>query len=150
MGFTKASAISRELADRLSKRFSALTVTESIGTAGDPIIFAGTGVAGTPNFLIRVTAVDQSIMTDALGLAAVNYTPHMIQFVTEQAAGGANTYILTTVQLLDLIGEVVAMKPQRIEWYAEANGAAITEADITGAKLATTFVPSMYWPATGQ
>jgi hypothetical protein len=140
----KARELSANLASELKIRLSALTITESFDTNGDPVISIGALTAGSHSAIIRTKAIDWPLAKDVLGLASTIYTPHVIQLLTEaNNAAGAGADILTSQEELSLLG-AICKRGTLVEWYHTANGVAITVAGITGAPSAT-YDAEMYW-----
>jgi len=141
----KAQALAHELADRLRARgFTALGVVESFDTDQSPLIIIGAGANGGRNAVIKVGPVVWPLAQDILGLTAPQYTPHVLQLVTEaNPAGGAGADPLTPADLLGIMGQSVLMGCQT-EWYQSASGTAPTAAAIIAGNLKATFAPDVY------
>lgn len=146
----KAIAISRELADVLSKRLATLGtplyVTEGLDSSGNPtlVINDGTPVAGEENFFIRIKPVEWALAKDILGNTATIFTPHVIQIATEAPAAGAfpGEYIPCTA-LLAVLSECVR-KGCKVEWYQSANTVVPVVGTLVAGNLKASY-EELYW-----
>jgi hypothetical protein len=144
----KASAIARELFDRLSKRLT-LAITEGVGTDGDPIITIGTGASASASALIRIVPKDWPLAKDSLGNAATIFGPHKVQLATEaNPSAGAGADNLSRQQLTNILGECLSCGCQT-EWYEEAFGTGPDETTIDAANLKATYA-DIYHPLAAQ
>ena len=142
----KAQAISRELADRLAKRFPTLSVTEGFGTASDPLITIsdGTPAAGEKVIIVRLASDSTGVSKDVLGLDAEHFTPHKVQICTEaNPAGGAGADILAAQDILNVLGEGVNMGC-KVEWFNTASTVVPSEAAMIAGNLVATY-SDLYW-----
>jgi hypothetical protein len=141
----KAQELAHNLASELKIRMSALTITESFDTNGDPVISIGALTAGSESAIIRVKAIDWPLAKDVLGLASTIYTPHVIQLLTESnPTAGAGADILTAQDELTLLG-AICKRGTLVEWYKTANTVAITVAGITSGNLKASYDAELYW-----
>lgn len=154
----KAQAIAHQLADWLKARLngSPAVLVEGFSAADqNPYILIndGTPVAGEANFVIKIKPIDWPTAQDILGLAALQYTPHVIQLVTEaDTTAGAAADPFTRAQLLRVLGQIQQMGT-RVEWYETAVGTAPTLALLEAgtAVLKDAFDPDFYRPlVSGQ
>lgn len=147
----KAQELAEALVDELKKR-STLALLQGVDSNGDPTIRLGDGVAGHKNFFIRVKAVSDTLSKDALGLTQTVFTPHVIQFATEENYAGVNDNIadiLVPAELLPVIGLIV-LKGAAVEWYTSANGVAPVVGTLVVANLKASFSPDLYWGILSQ
>ena len=144
----KALAFSRELIDlwtkEVSTSFASIAQTFEVST-GNPII---TLSDGSPAFsekvvVVRIRPIPWTA-TDILGLASQVYTPHVIDICTE-TNGAGDPNILTTVELLPVIGECVK-RGTLVNWYQSANGVVPAIGQIIDANLKASF-GDLYWSA---
>lgn len=145
----KAIALSRDLADKLTKRFagsaSINTIRQAFDANGWPMLFlsnAGTETEGSAVILMRIKGVDM-ISKDIFGNATTAYAPHTLEFAYELTAT-SNKAIPTIADVLT--AEFEAIKTGvRHQLKEIANGTAVTEAAINAAS-ATVDIDELYWP----
>lgn len=144
----KAIALSRDLADKLSKRLSGSatidTVRQALDANGWPMLFLSDGgveTAGSPVILIRIKGVD-AVSKDIFGNSTTAYAPHTLEFNYELTA--ANNPIPADGDLW--IGAFESIKTG-VRWIAKenANGTAVTEANLATATVVAD-LEELYWP----
>ena len=131
-----AVGIARDLADRLSLRFTNSstinTITQSQDENGYPIIVAthnGTATESNPVIWMRFTNIDVGAK-DIFGNSTLPFTPTLCQFAYE--LNGAGAPIPTTSDFSTCLFEV-ARTGCVVSEYAIANGTAVTEAAVNAA-----------------
>lgn len=146
----KAFGIARRIFDDIKIRQASLAAVETLGSSGDPLLKIGSGANGSVSCIIRVVPIGAPTAKDVFGNASQVQTPHKVQIATEaNNAAGVGADVLTRQQLIDFLGPCLAQGCV-VEWYEENNGAASTEATITGSKLKATFNADVTWPINGQ
>lgn len=145
----KAVALSRDLADKLAKRFPSGsagldTVRQAFDANGWPMIFLSHGAneaAGQPVVLVRIKGVDM-VSKDIFGNATSAYAPHTLEFAYELAAANKPFPTLADVAAADFESIKTGVRYQLKEI---ANGTAVSEAAIN-AKSADADLDELYWP----
>lgn len=148
----KASALSRDLADKFRIRFPAAaaglnTVREANDSAGWPMIVLSHNAneaAGQPVLALRIKAVDM-VSKDIFGNATTAYAPHALEVAYELTA--ADNAIPTDADILK--AEFEAIKTGvKIQLKELANGTAVTAANMDAA-TASVEIEELYWPTKG-
>ena len=151
MATKKSFSLSRELFDKISKRFPLHTCTEGVGAAGDPTIALTIGGAGTANVFIRIVALDWHVGVDAIGHAATEYAQHEVQVATEKD-GAAGLDLLTAQQTLNVFVEALKLGA-KTKWFQAQNGSLPLETTCTlaqaGSALMATINQDIYQPWSG-
>ena len=151
MATKKAFSLSRELFDKVSKRFPLHTCTETIGASGDPVLFLTIGGAGAANLVIRIVPIDWHVGVDAIGHAAQEYAQHEVQVASEKDAG-AGLNFLTAQQTLNVFVEALKLGA-KTKWFQSQTGTVPLETTLTlaqaGSALMATVLPDMYQPWSG-
>lgn len=148
MATTKmASVLQRDIAEELGLRLSALTLVQTTGTAGDPVITLGALTAGSQSAFIRI-ATEATLQLNSVGVAQTVYAPHIVQVVLETSTI-ANVALMLESNKFPLFGVLLA-HGAKVELYMTANTNAVEETDITSANLKATFYPAAYFPLTAQ
>lgn len=143
----KAQAIAHKLADLYKAR--GYTPTESFDTDNNPLISIGPGTAGNKNAIVKVLPTSWPLANDILGNAALQYTPHTIQIVTEADSAGTGIATATAWQFLfDIMGQATLMGCH-VDTYQSANGVAPSTAAITGAPKSS-FDPDLFHALISQ
>lgn len=145
----KAVALSRDLADKLAKRFPSGgagidTVRQALDANGWPMIFLShlaNEAAGQPVILIRIKGVDM-VSKDIFGNATVAYAPHTLEFNYELTA--ANNPIPIDGDLWTASFEAIKTGV-RFKAEENANGTACTEANLATATVVAD-LDELYWP----
>lgn len=144
----KAQALSRDLADKLSKRFAGSaainTVRQANDTNGWPMLFLsnnGTETAGSSVILVRIRNVDM-VSKDIFGGQTFAYAPHTLEFNYELTA--ANNPIPTDGDLFTAAFESIKTGV-RFQVKENANGTAVTEANLATATVVAD-LEELYWP----
>jgi hypothetical protein len=144
----KAVALSRDLADKLSKRFAGSatinTVRQAFDANGWPMLFLSSGgveTAGSAVILIRITGVDM-VSKDIFGNSTTAYAPHTLEFNYELAA--ADNPIPTDGDLWTAAFEAIKVGC-RTKFEENANGTAVTEANLATATVVAD-LEELYWP----
>lgn len=144
----KAVALSRDLADKLAKRYAGSstvnTVRQAFDANGWPMIFLshnGTETAGNAVILIRIKGVD-AVSKDIFGGSTTAYAPHTLEFAYELAAANKPTPTLADVVTADFEAIKTGVRYQLKEI---ANGTAVTETSIN-AKSPDADLDELYWP----
>lgn len=140
----KASVLSRELANRLARRFTSLSVVESFDGSGNPVITVsdGTPAAGEQVAVVRVLE-QASIGTNSVGLAQDSFGPHVVQVCLETSTI-ANVALLLEANKLKLMGEVMSLKA-KVELYMSANTTVPAVGEMVSGNLKDTF-QDLYFP----
>ncbi len=141
----KAQSLIRQLAEDLTLRLSALTVTAGTDSSGNPQITVGTGIAASQSAFIRCIP-ESTLQVDGLGLTQRVYTPHIIQFVLETSTIAA-VALMTEANKMLLLGELLK-HGTKVELYMSANANAVDVADITGTPVQVW--ASLWQPLTNQ
>lgn len=148
MSTIKAVAIARELIDLWTKEVSAsfASIAETFDASGNPLITLsdGTPVAGEKVVVVRVRPIPWTA-TDVLGNTSQVYCPHVVDFCTETNAAGTPN-ILTTVELLPVIGEIVK-RGCLVNWYQTANLTVPDSTTFIAGNLKASF-GDLYWSAS--
>lgn len=146
----KALSMAHDLASELGL-VQSLTVTESFGSAGAPLIRVGAVSAAHAGLLLRVQPVSWPLATDILGNAARVETPVVIQVCAElnYAATNDNIADVSTLAQLAKILAPVFRRGTVVEIYTRANGTVPAEADITSGNLQATIHPSAVYGMIG-
>lgn len=143
----KAVALSRDLADKLAKRFaggaSINTVRQANDANGWPMIFLSNGneAAGQPVILIRIKNVDM-VSKDIFGNATSAYAPHTLEFDYELTA--ANNPIPVDGDLFTAAFEAIKTGV-RFQVKENANTVAVSEANLASATIVAD-LEELYWP----
>ena len=144
----KAVALSRDLADKLSKRFAGSATIDTVRQASDangwPMIFLSDGgveSAGNPVILIRIKNVDM-VSKDIFGNATSAYAPHTLEFDYELTA--ANNPIPSDGDLFTAAFEAIKTGV-RFQVKENANTVAVSEANLASASVAAD-LEELYWP----
>lgn len=131
-----AVGVARDLADRLSLRFTNSstinTITQSQDENGYPIIVAthnGNAAEGQPVVWIRLTNINVGA-TDIFGNSTLPFTPTLAQIAYELTSGGAPE---PTVSDFSTCLFEIARTGCVVSQYAIANGTAVTEAAVNAA-----------------
>lgn len=132
---------SSQIAEELRLRLPSVTITEGVGSSGDPTITFGT--PATDGAFIRLVQ-ESTVQLNALGLAQQVYAPHKIQVAFEFDS------VLTTVATMPLVNISALMstlitKGMTLEVYAVASGGTPNEAALVAANLKSTIDPSIYF-----
>jgi hypothetical protein len=149
----KAQAIAHQLADWLKARLNGTpaNLVEGFSSADqNPYILINDGSPATleANFVIKVMPIAWPTAQDILGLAQIQYTPHVIQLVTEaDTTAGAAADPFTRAQLMNVLGQIQQMGTQ-VEWYETAAGTVptLTLLENGTATLKSTWNPDLYRP----
>lgn len=145
----KANALSRDLADKLAKRFPSGgagidTVRQASDASGWPMIFLShlaNEAAGQPVILIRIRNVDM-VSKDVFGGSTSAYAPHILEFDYELTA--ANNPIPIDGDLWTASFEAIKLGA-RCQFKENANGTAVTEANLATATVVAD-LDELYWP----
>jgi len=144
----KSVALSRDLADKLAKRFAGSatidTVRQAFDANGWPMLFLSDGgveTAGAAVILVRIKNVDM-ISKDIFGNATTAYAPHTLEFNYELTA--ANNPIPTDGDLWKTAFEAIKVGA-RCVFEENANGTAVTEANLATATVVAD-LEDLYWP----
>lgn len=144
----KAIALSRDLADKLAKRFAGSatidTVRQAFDANGWPMLFLsdnGVESAGNPVILIRIKNVDM-VSKDIFGNSTVAYAPHVLEFNYELTA--ANNPIPIDGDLWKASFEAIKVGA-RCLFEENANGTAVSEANLATATVVAD-LEELYWP----
>lgn len=144
----KAQALSRDLADKLRKRFAGSATIDTVREANDangwPMLFlsdGGSEVAGAAVILIRIKNVDM-VSKDIFGNATSAYAPHVLELDYELTA--ANNPIPTDADLVTAEWEAFRCGA-RSQIKENANGTAVTEANLATATVIAD-LDDLYWP----
>lgn len=147
----KALALSAELADELRKRVSATLpfCVESSDSNSNPVITLSadaTPAAGEKVIVIRTKALPYTLAKDVLGLAAGQYTPHIIEYCIEaNPAGGAGADILTQADLAPVVLAIGA-RGTRVDAYVATAGTVPSTTVLDDAtKLVVSYEAELYW-----
>lgn len=146
----KALSLSEALYEEYRFRLSALTITKSFDSDGSPYISIGSGTPGEANAIVKTAPLPWTTAKDIFGNSANQYTPHVIQIVTETNYASTSDNIadaLTTAQLLAVLAPAL-MKGCKLEWYQSSYGDSPDLDDITAAKLKATYETSLQHPLT--
>lgn len=144
----KAEALMRDLADKLSKRYSKGPGLNSIRVANDangwPMLFIsrnGNEAVGNPVVAIRISNVDAD-SRDVFGNSTYAYAPHILELAYELAA--INQPIPSTADLAAAEFECIKTGV-RFQLKEIGNGIAVTEASLNlGTVVAD--LEDLYWP----
>lgn len=148
MASTKmASVLQKNIAEELGFRLPALTLVQTTGTAGDPVITLGSLAAGSQSAFIRIVP-EATLQLNSVGQAAPVYTPHIVQVVLETSTI-ANVALMLESNKFPLF-HVLDKTGCKVELYMTANTNAVEETDITSANLKASLVASLYFPLTAQ
>jgi hypothetical protein len=139
----KSLAMMRELADLLAKESAAAfpVQTESFDTAGNPVLTLSadsTPAAGEKVVVIRIQPTEADYAKDILGNAALRFSPHVIQMITELGASAPAEAACTAGDLHPITVEC-ARKGMIFERYQSANGTLPATAEMTAANLKSTW-----------
>lgn len=143
----KAQALSRDLADKLAKRFAGGASINSVRQANDangwPLLFLSNGseAAGQPVILIRIKGQDM-VSKDVFGGSTSSYAPHTLEFNYELTA--ANNPIPVDGDLWTAAFEAIKTGV-RFQAKENANGTACTEANLATATVVAD-LEELYWP----
>lgn len=144
----KAVALSRDLADKLSKRYAGSatidTVRQAFDANGWPMIFlsdGGTETAGSSVILVRIKGQDM-VSKDVFGNATGSYAPHTLEFNYELTA--ANNPIPTDGDIFTAAFEAIKTGV-RFQVKENTNGTAVTEANLATATVAAD-LEELNWP----
>ena len=144
----KAVALSRDLADKLRKRFAGSATIDTVREASDangwPMLFLSDGgveTAGAAVILIRIMNVD-AVSKDIFGNATTAYAPHTLEFNYERTA--ANNPIPTDGDLWTAAFEAIKTGV-RFQAKENANGTACTESNLATATTVAD-LEELYWP----
>lgn len=148
----KAEALSRDLADKLKKRFAGSstidTVREARDSQGWPMLFCSDGgaeAAGSPVIAIRIKAAD-AVSKDVFGNDLVAFAPHALEVAYELNVGGTDS-IPSEVDVL--IAQFEAIKTGvKIQLKQIANATAVSAASMDAASVAVE-LDELYWPNKG-
>lgn len=149
----KSIALQQTIADELALRTGLVAVQGFDSTSGQPTIVlaaAGVLVATHRGCFIEISPVSWPLATDALGNAAIQYTPHRIQVVFEAISGaGQDPNGISGVDgvndKLAILG-CLTLRGTRVEWFESATGTAPSKAALIAADLVETFEPQPYYP----
>lgn len=147
----KATPVLREIRDELTKRLPTLAVTDGFDSADNyPYFSLGSGVAGTANVIVKLSAVTWPLAKDIFGNVANVYTPLKAQIITEaNPAGGAGADPDTSAVILATLGTVLA-RGSRTEWWQSASGVAPALTTLNTASNLKASYDSLYFPLTGS
>lgn len=144
----KAVALSRDLADKLSKRFAGSatidTVRQAFDVSGWPMIFLSDGAneaQGQPVVLIRIKGVD-AVSKDIFGNATTAYAPHTLELNYELT--GANNPIPIDGDIMTAAFECIKTGV-RFKTTENDNGTGCTEANLATATVVAD-LEELYWP----
>lgn len=144
----KAEALMRDLADKLSKRYSNGPGLNSIRVANDangwPMIFIsrnGNEAAGQPVVAVRISNVDAE-SRDVFGNSIYAYAPHVLEVGYELAA--ANKPTPSTADLAVVEFECIKTGI-RFQLKEIAHATAVSEASLNSASVAAD-LEDLYWP----
>ena len=144
----KSIALSRDLADKLAKRFANGAGLNSLRQAFDaqgwPMIFIsanGNEAEGQPVILIRIHGVDAG-SKDVFGNATEAYAPHLAQLCYELASANHPEPSLADLAVAKWETERMGCRYQE---FALANGNAVTEAALNAASPIAD-LEDLYWP----
>lgn len=145
----KAAALSRDLADKLSKRYagssSINSVRQTTDSNGWPMLFlsnAGSEVEGAAVIAIRISGVD-AVSKDVFGNATTAYAPHILEVAYELTA--------TANKAIPLLADVAIANFEAIKTGVRyqlkqiANGTAVTAAAMDAAS-ASADLEELNWP----
>lgn len=146
----KAQALSRDLADKLAKRYPSgaaglNTVRQANDANGWPMIFLSHNAneaEAQPVVLIRIKNVDM-VSKDIFGNSTFAYAPHTLEFAYELTAT-ANCPYPTLADLASAEFESIKTGV-RYQLKEIANGTAVTEAAINAA-TPNADLDELYWP----
>jgi hypothetical protein len=148
MATTKmASVLQRDIAEELGFRLPALTLVQTTGTSGDPVITLGALTAASQSAFIRIVP-EATLQLNSVGLAAPVYTPHIVQVVLETSTI-ANVALMLESNKFPLFHALQATGC-KVELYMSANTNAVDEADITSGNLKATLYPALNFPLSAQ
>lgn len=148
----KAEALSRDLADKLKKRFAGSstidTVREARDSQGWPMLFCSDGgleAAGNPVIAIRIKAAD-AVSKDVFGNDLVAFAPHALEVAYELNVGATDS-IPSEVDVL--IAQFEAIKTGvKIQLKQIANATAVSATSMDAASVAVE-LDELYWPNKG-
>lgn len=144
----KATALVRELADLLAKRFAGSATIDTVRQAFDsnnwPYLVCSDGgveTAGNPVILIRVSNVDM-VSKDIFGNQTYAYAPHLMELAYELDGAG------TEPSRAELItAEFEAIKAGvRLQVKEITDGTAVTPASVTANTTPIADIDQLYWP----
>lgn len=149
VSYAKAIAQSRDLADRLSKRYAGSatidTVRQTTDSNGAPLIICsdgGTETAGSAVIAIRISPVGM-VSPDVFGNTQSAFSPHVLEIAAELTAT-ANKLFPTIADFA--IASYEAMNCGiRTQLKQTANTVAVTAANMD-ATAATADIESLNWP----
>lgn len=147
----KALALAEDIASELKLRQTALPVSVSADTDGNPLVFLGTGVAGTKNTIFKVLNVVWPLAKDILGLESQVFTPHVIRvgFEAPTTTAAADTDPNTLQdKLLSLA--VALSRGTRVEVYESAAGDSPDADDLIAGNLKASYEPSFQYGITNS
>ena len=138
----KSLSLMQELKDRLARRTTLAVTDLGFDTDGGALLQVGTGAIGSQSMLIKAKQIDP-LGFDGIGLAARGYAQTVIQIGLE-ATAVANTAILTAINNLNVLGEVLR-QGSRVELYMSANGVAPVAGTLVVGNLKATWEPDLQY-----
>lgn len=145
----KAQALALDIQSTMTVRLSGLATPLAVSAGfdpadGNPLLTIGTNVAGSAGGIMKLRPVAWPLALDALGNAAILYTPHVAQIVMEAEAAVQASWINSLFVRYSIVTEATS-RGLRVECYKSANGVAPTVAAITGTPDAT-IEPNLQYP----
>lgn len=145
----KSSALVRDLADKLAKRFpSGAAGLDTVRLAMDAngwsmivLSHLANEVAGQPAIIIRVKGVD-AVSKDIFGNATSSYAPHICEVGYELAAANKPEPSLADLAVAKFEAERMGCRFQEKSF---ANGTAVSEAALNAASPIAD-LEDLYWP----
>lgn len=129
------------IAEELRLRVPTVTITEGLGTSGDPTLTVGTPASG--GAFIRLVQ-ESTVQLNGLGLAQQVYAPHKIQVCFEFDATLTTVATMALVTIAALFSTLIT-KGMTLEVYAVADGGTPNEAALVAANLKSVVDPSVYF-----
>lgn len=144
----KAQALSRDLADKLSKRFAGSATINTVRQANDangwPMIFCSRNsneAEAQPVIAIRIKGID-AISKDVFGNATSAYAPHTLEVAYELAAANKSEAANSDIAAVNFEAIKTGVRFQLKEI---ANGTAVSEASMNAANPIAD-LEELYWP----